>query len=201
MKILISESQLNRLFEESGKHSNHVTPNSWAPEEKEKIKMDTMIKAMQYPDMQSLHDGDRLTHSRVRTLGLEDICFPDRKKYRKRNEAINPEMVKYHAQFYKTKSDFYAAEPSLCAYAEKIGIINHLFPEKRMGAPLKDSPESEKRKQSSIDAMVHRAASAYRNPEHLKNDNPNLYKNMEDMGHFDSGLKYTDDDGYDEDDL
>jgi hypothetical protein len=198
MKILITESQLNYLFEE--RKFNHVGPNSWTPEQKEKIKMDTMIKAMRYPDMTSLHAADKRTFARVRTFGLEDVCFPDRKKYRKRNEATNPEMVKYHAQFYKTKKDFYTAEPSLCAYAERIGILDDLFPEKHQGAPLKDDPESEKRKQSNIDAMVHRAASAYRNPEHLKKDNPNLYKNMEDMGHFNGGLKYADDNGFDDED-
>lgn len=183
MNILITEAQLNNLVEIV----------KWTPEQKEKIKLDTMVKAMRYPDMNSLLAADKKTHSRVRHFGLEKICFPESKTYRKRNEAINPEMVKYHAQFYKTKRDFYVAEPSLCAYAEKIGILDDLFPEKYQGAIPKDgSEESEKRRQSNIDAMVHRAGAGYKSPEHLKKENPSLYKNMEDMGHFDNGFEFND---------
>lgn len=124
----------------------------------------------------------------IRHYNLIDELFPDRKKYR---EDYTPEEVKKLANGFAVALDFEIEHPTAYNYAVRHKMIPDLFPDRRdkmksyatYFGNKEASPYYNKEIQKHFDHLMDRASSQYKDMGDLKKRNPELYKQLEDLGH------------------
>lgn len=119
---------------------------------------------------------------------LVDDVFPNRQKY---GEDWTHEKVKEIASRYITRRDFEIENGSAYQYAYKHKMLNDLFPDNSNGFKLystylgsrDQSPYDNKDVQKYLDHLMDRASSQYKDMNDLRKRNPELYKQLVDLGH------------------
>lgn len=124
----------------------------------------------------------------LRSQNLLDDVFPNRQKH---GEDLTHDKVKEIASRYTTLRDFQIENGTAYMYANRHNMIDDLFPNnsnnlKLYGSYLgsrDDSPYDNKNVQNYFDHLMDRASSQYKDMNDLKKRNPDLYKQLDDLGH------------------
>jgi hypothetical protein len=123
----------------------------------------------------------------LRSQNLVDEVFPNRQKY---GEDFTREKVKELADKFIAPSDFQKEHPTAYQYALKRNMLNDLFPNKldRISTGVytskkDESPYYNDEVQKHLDHLIQRASSQYKDMNDLRKRNPNLFSQLQDLGH------------------
>lgn len=124
----------------------------------------------------------------LRGQNLVDDVFPNRQKYR---EDYTPEEVKKLANGFASAFDFEIEHPTAFNYATRHKMIPDLFPDRHdkmksyatYFGNKEVSPYYNKEVQKHFDHLMDRASSQYKDMDDLKKRNPELYKQLDNLGH------------------
>lgn len=178
MKILISESQYNLIIESVPLKDSTI---------KRRLKRAKEI-AVNYPNPRQFALKYKKLWNFLRLKGLIDDVFPSRKKYQ---QDLTSDRVKELASKYVAVSDFQIDYPVEYGYAIKHNMIKDLFPNSDFDrssqmiyhASKDQSPYYNKNIQKHLDHLIYRASSQYKDMNDLKKRNPDLYRQLSDLGH------------------
>jgi hypothetical protein len=183
MKILITESQYNHIITE------HKFGSSSLPESlyKRRLKKAKEL-AVNYPNPRQFALKHKKLWNFLRGNKLVDDVFTNRKKY---GEDFTHEKVKELASKFTSRRDFEIEYGSAYQYAHTHGMLDDLFPKKIRDTKLYgaylgsigDSPYYNKDVQKHFDDLMDRTSSQYKDMEDVKKRNPDLYKQLSNLGH------------------
>lgn len=184
MKILISESQYNLIVEQNKRGGSQPLPDSIV---KRRLKRAKEL-AVNYPNPRQFALKHKKLWNFLRSKGLLDDVFPNRKKY---NEDLTDDKVRELASRYVAMSDFELENGVAYNYALRNNMLKDLFPNHGFDPVSQgvyignkdESPYYNKDIQKHLDRLMYRASSQYKDMDDLKKRNPDLYRQLSNLGH------------------
>jgi hypothetical protein len=183
MKILITESQYNHIITEHKFGSVKISDNLF----KRRLKRAKEL-AVNYPNPRQFALKHKKLWNFLRNKGLLDDVFSNRKRY---NEDLTDEKVRELASKYVSVSDFEVENGTAYQYALRNNLLKDLFPNNDFDPAAQgtyignrdESPYYNKHIQKHLDRLMYRASSQYKDMNDLKIRNPDLYKQLSNLGH------------------
>jgi hypothetical protein len=183
MKIIITESQLKSIVTEHKFGSARLPENLY----KQRLKRAKEL-AVNYPNPRQFALKHKKLWNFLRNYKLIDDVFTNRKKY---GEDFTHEKIKELASKYLTPNDFELENRTAYQYASRHNMLDDLFPNNPHDQSLfgmyignkDESPYYNKNIQKYFDSLIDRASSQYDDIEDVKKRNPELYRQLMDLGH------------------